>query len=258
MRALLRNVFLKIVGSLKRPKPGIHIVNSHFVTPYLKDFDRDYRIFNDYLNYLQKYSKFISLEEAINRILTNSIPTNEVLLSFTFDDGFEECYSIIAPLLEKFNTRGTFFINANYIESNLNYQLEFNQRVDTYTKKPMTWEQIKNLHERGHIIGSHNLDHTNFSELNENEIEFQITKNKEILEDKLNYKCRFFAWTYGQIKHFPKEALILTQIHHKEIFSDTNYKQYFSLNNNVINRRHLEPFWPKSHINYFLGVNKKR
>jgi peptidoglycan/xylan/chitin deacetylase (PgdA/CDA1 family) len=258
MRALLRNIFLIIAGSFKRPKPGIHIINSHFITPYEKDTERDNRIYDNYLSYLQKYAKFITLEEATNRILSNSIPNNEVLLTFTFDDGFEEGYSIIAPLLEKYNTRGTFFINANYIESGETYQQEFNKRVNTFTKKPMTWEQLKDLHERGHLIGSHNLDHSNFAEIGDDDISFQISKNKKILEEKLSYECHYFAWTYGQIKHFPIKALELTQKYHNYIYSDTNFKHYFSLNNKVINRRHIEPFWPKSHINYFLGVRKKK
>lgn len=258
MRKFLRNIFLLVVGSFLKPKPGIHIINSHFITPNFIDKERDIRIYESYLCYLQKFTRFITLPEATNRILSNSMPINEVLLAFTFDDGFEECYSIIAPLLEKYNTRGTFFINANYIESDLNYQTEFNRRVNTFTKKPMTWAQVKDLHERGHLIGSHNLDHTNFAELNEGDMKCQIVKNKEILEEKLNYECLCFAWTYGQIKYFPGNALELTQKYHKHIFSDTNYKHYFSLNNAAINRRHIEPFWPKSHINFFLGVNKRK
>lgn len=258
MRSFLRNIYLIIIGSLVRPKPGIHIINSHFITPKENNIERDRLIYDSYLNYLHKYSKFITLDEAIDRILNNSIPKKEVLLAFTFDDGFEECYSIIAPLLEKYNAKGTFFINANYIDSDTSYQNEFNKRVDTYTKKPMSWEQVKDLHNRGHIIGSHNLDHSNFAEQSFNNMVFQVSKNKEILEKKLNYKCCYFAWTYGQIKHFPRKALEITQKYHEYIFSDTNYKNYFSYNNSVINRRHIEPFWPKSHINYFLGVKKKK
>lgn len=258
MRAFLRNIFLIIVGNVIRPKPGIHIINSHFITPFEKDIERDMYIYDRYLSYLQSFASFITLEEATNRILSDLMPSNEVLLAFTFDDGFEECYSIIAPLLEKYNTRGTFFINANYIESDKTYQQEFNKRVDTFSKKPMTWEQVKELHERGHLIGSHNLDHSNFAKLNDDEINLQVSKNKAILEEKLGFMCDYFAWTYGQIKHFPKNALICAQKYHNHIYSDTNYKHYFSLSSTVINRRHIEPFWRKSYINYFLGVTKKK
>ncbi|WP_352421865.1 polysaccharide deacetylase family protein [Proteiniphilum sp.] len=257
MRAFLRDNYLKLMGSIKKPQPGIHIINSHYVTPSVVDYKRDAEIFERYLRFLRSIGDFITLEEATRRIFAKDFPNDKVLISFTFDDGFEECYGIIAPLLEKFNTKGTFFINANYIDSYDRYQEQFHQRVNTYTKNPMTWEQVENLHERGHLIGSHNFDHVDFSELSSNDVEFQLRENKKILEQKLDYQCEYFAWTYGQLRHFPENALKITKKYHKYIFSGTNYKFYSSLDGEVINRRHIESFFPKSYIRYFLSHKKK-
>lgn len=257
MRSVLRNIFLRAAGGIKEAKSGVHIINSHFVTPHLLDLKRDIQIFDDFLNYLQGFSSFITLEEATNSVVSDTIPTNKVLVAFTFDDGFEECYSVIAPLLEKYNTRGAFFINANYIDSDNSYQQDFNNRTHTYIKKPMNWDQVVDLHKKGHLIGAHTLDHVNMAELNEEVLNFQLKENKFILEDKLDYNCEYFAWTYGQLQHFPINALKATQKYHKYIFSGTNYKNYFSYDGQVINRRHIEPFWPKSHVKYFLSINKK-
>lgn len=244
------------MGTLKRPKPGVHIINSHYVTPHKVDIVKDTEIFNDYLQYLRQFATFITLEEATKRILDNNIPDDEVLIAFTFDDGFEECCTIIAPLLEKYDCRGAFFINANYIESSKNYQKKFNKRISIYTKKPMTWHQVSQLHERGHLIGSHNLDHTNFAELSPMDIEYQLQENKRMLEQKLDYICDYFAWTYGQLKHFPANALRITQNYHAFIFSATDYERYFSYDGKAINRRHQEAFWPKAHNRYFLANYK--
>ena len=101
------------------------------------------------------------------------------------------------------------------------------------------------------------MDHSNFAELNLDEIDFQLKRNKEILEEKLSYNCEYFAWTYGQLEHMPIEALKLTENYHKYIFSGTNYKQYFSFDGRVLNRRHQEASWPKSHIKYFLSAEKE-
>lgn len=245
------------MGTLKKPKPGVHIINSHYVTPKVVDIVRDTKVFEDYLQYLNNFATFITLEEATKRIIESNIPNDKVLIAFTFDDGFEECYSIIAPLLEKHNTRGAFFINANYIGSSEDYKNDFNKRVAIQTKKPMSWQQIIDLHKRGHLIGSHNLDHANFAELSLKEIEFQLLENKKILEEKLNYSCDYFAWTYGQLQHFPDSALELTLKYHPYIYSGTNYKNYFSFKGKVLNRRHQEAFWPNKHNRYFLAVNKK-
>jgi peptidoglycan/xylan/chitin deacetylase (PgdA/CDA1 family) len=255
MRRFLRNIFLHLAGSVLKPRAGIHIINSHFVTPQIPT-KNDWKIFESFLQFLNRFCKLITIQEAVRLIETRQFPTNECMVAFTFDDGFEECYTTIVPLLEKYNCNAAFFISANYIESDETYQEEFHKRINTYTKKPMSWEQIKDLHQRGHVIGAHSLDHVNMAELNTDEIDIQLKMNKQILENRLNYSCDYFAWTYGQFQHFPEKALKLTQKYHKHIFSGTNYKKYFSYNGQVINRRHIEAFWPKSHIKYFLSVKK--
>jgi len=256
MRIFLRNNFLNIIGLLKKPKPGVHIINAHFVTPdvYKKS---DWDIFDDYLKYIQKSCKLISIQEATNTIFTNRFPTKDCLVAFTFDDGFFECHSIIAPLLEKYNCNAAFFVCAKYIDSSSEYQNEFHGRIQTYNKRPMTWNNIIELHNRGHVIGSHTLDHVDMAKLSNDQMIYQLSENKKILESKLDYNCEYFAWTYGQFKHFPSIALKYSLKFHKYIFSATNYKQYFSFQQQVVNRRHIEPFWPKGHINYFLSVDKK-
>jgi len=213
-------------------------------------------IYEDYIKYFLSFGKIINIEDAVMLIVNNEIQEKEVLLCLTYDDGFEECYTVIAPILEKYGCRGTFFINSNYIESNEEYENEFNLRIHNSTKSPMNWNQIRGLHEKGHMIGSHGLDHKNLSLLSNEEIEFQVFKNKKILEDKLNYQCDYFAWAYGLLKDFPENAFKITSKYHKHIFSADNHINYFSYKGEVLNRRHLEPFWKHSHIRYFLGDNK--
>lgn len=64
-------------------------------------------------------------------------------VAFSFDDGGVSFYLVIAPVLEKYNQRGIFFISTKYIG----------------TKGFLTIEQIRNLHLRGHVIASHSHTH---------------------------------------------------------------------------------------------------
>jgi peptidoglycan/xylan/chitin deacetylase (PgdA/CDA1 family) len=61
----------------------------------------------------------------------------------TFDDGGASFLDPIAGMLEEFGWRGHFFITTDYIDS-----LGFLSRAD-----------IRDLHDRGHIIGSHSCSH---------------------------------------------------------------------------------------------------
>lgn len=255
IRKIVRNVYLNVFGRFKKPKPGIHILNSHFVTPnYISKFDE--YIFEEFIQRILKYAEIISLQEAVDLIDKMQFD-NKIYVALTFDDGFEECYSIIAPIIEKYGSKGAFFINANYIESDVAYQIKFNERTNTFTKKPMNWSQVKELHNRGHLIGSHNLDHTDFGELCELDLDYQLKENKRILENQLNYNCEFFAWTYGSMSNFSEMALRKSLKYHKYIFSSANFKNYYSMNKKVYNRRHVEPFWNYEHVNYFLSFYKE-
>ncbi|AUP80290.1 polysaccharide deacetylase family protein [Flavivirga eckloniae] len=48
-------------------------------------------------------------------LLDNKIPKNSFLLSF--DDGLEEAYSVIYPILKKKNIKAIFFVNPNFIDN---------------------------------------------------------------------------------------------------------------------------------------------
>jgi peptidoglycan/xylan/chitin deacetylase (PgdA/CDA1 family) len=61
----------------------------------------------------------------------------------TFDDGGVTAYDPIADILEANGWRGHFFITVNYIDS----------------PSFVSAEQIRALHRRGHIIGSHSCSH---------------------------------------------------------------------------------------------------
>ena len=62
---------------------------------------------------------------------------------FTFDDGGVSFLTIAAPILEKYGKRGVFFISTKYIG----------------TCGFLTKDHVKELEERGHIIGSHSHSH---------------------------------------------------------------------------------------------------
>ena len=74
---------------------------------------------------------------------------------FTFDDGGVSFLTKAAPILEKYGKKGVFFISTNYIGS----------------PGFLTEEQVKQLHDRGHQIGSHSHTHpSNISSLKPKEL----------------------------------------------------------------------------------------
>lgn len=89
-------------------------------------------------------------------------------ISYTFDDGLVEHYTLVAPHLEKLNFRGTFWINGSRVNENA-------QLVKDSTR--VTWGQLKEMSDKGHEISNHGWAHKNFSKFPIEEIRLDIQKN---------------------------------------------------------------------------------
>ena len=89
-------------------------------------------------------------------------------ISYTFDDGLAEHYTLVAPQLEKRGFRGTFWICG----SNINKD---NRNITDTTR--MTWPQLKEMSDKGHEISNHGWAHKNFARFPIEEIKEDILKN---------------------------------------------------------------------------------
>lgn len=99
---------------------------------------------------------------------------NSKALLFTFDDGGASALSI-ALLLEEFGWRGHFFITTDYIG------------------KPgfLTADEIRELHRRGHVVGSHSCSHpTRMSHCTREELEREWTVSLRVLSEILGHNTQ--------------------------------------------------------------------
>ena len=80
----------------------------------------------------------------------NSLKIHPYSYAITFDDGFENNYSVAAPILEEYSTPATFYVSTNLIDNNL-----------------MTWtDQIEYCFERIKRATVHLPWHDNLFKLN--------------------------------------------------------------------------------------------
>lgn len=253
IRQIVRELILDFLGTWAEPALGVHILNGHRIALE----NPNPTIFRKQLRKLSKQVRFIRFEEAVELIVAKT-SVNEVLVAFSFDDGFEECYTQIAPVLEEFGVNAAFFINPNFVVGNGAYIEHFTTNtVKTPGKKPMNWQQIKELQERGHVIGAHTLDHYNINDNNRTELERQIGECRTVIEDRLGISCIYFAFPFGRLEHANSMSIDIASKYYPYVFSQSDYKHYFSYNGRVINRRHFEPDWNIKHVIYFLSCPKQ-
>lgn len=251
LRTWLRARVLDVLGGFSAPQPGIHILNGHRIE---KSGDAD--AFRKMLTELSKTVTFIRIEDAVRMIIERQCPSMP-LVAFTFDDGFMDDYDVFAPILEEFGVNALFFINPNYVEGNDEYIQNFDDNVVmTPDKRPMRWNQICELSKRGHIIGAHTMDHYMVNSDDKQILEYQINTCKGVIENHTDVPCDYFAFPYGKLSQANDLAISIACQKYKYVFSQSDYKHYYSFSGKVINRRHFEPFWPIAHVKYFLSCKK--
>lgn len=251
LRTWLRARVLDVLGCFSAPQPGIHILNGHRIE---KSGDAD--AFRKMLTELSKTVTFIRIEDAVRMIIERQCPSMP-LVAFTFDDGFMDDYDVFAPILEEFGVNALFFINPNYVEGNDEYIQNFDDNVVmTPDKRPMRWNQICELSKRGHIIGAHTMDHYMVNSDYKQILEYQINTCKGVIENHTDVPCDYFAFPYGKLSQANDLAISIACLKYKYVFSQSDYKHYYSFSGKVINRRHFEPFWPIAHVKYFLSCKK--
>lgn len=251
-RSALRAQVLNILGTFKTPQPGIHILNGHRIQS-----EAEPDTFRNLLKALSEKVEFVRFEKAVSMISNHETPSKP-LVAFSFDDGFMEGYDIFAPVLEGFGINAMFFVNPNYVNGDNAYIQHFDEDIVlTHNRLPMRWKQLKELSQRGHLIGAHTMDHYMINSGSKETLTYQIVTCKKIIEDEIGQLCDYFAFPYGKLSEANQEAIDIACQTYKYVFSQSDYKNYFSFDGKVINRRHFEPFWPVKHLNYFLGCNKK-
>lgn len=105
-------------------------------------------------------------------------------ISYTFDDGLAEHYSLVAPALEKLGFRGTFWVNGRTIADTA-YQRGYPR---------MTWKQMREMARKGHEISNHGWAHRNVTKLSSEELRFEVEHNDTVIYQNIGVFPRTFCY----------------------------------------------------------------
>jgi peptidoglycan/xylan/chitin deacetylase (PgdA/CDA1 family) len=108
-----------------------------------------------------------------------ALPSKPVML--TFDDTRVDQFTEALPALNKYGFKGVFFI------------------MTVSLGKPgyMSKDQVKQLSDEGHLIGSHTYDHQNVKKYVEKDWEEQIVKPSKQLQAITGKPIEYFAYPFG-------------------------------------------------------------
>lgn len=168
------NVFHKPIPILMYHHLRDYNVPSHIIGTKLSVsptiFDQQMKWLKD-----QGYSS-VSPEEY----LSGKYPTKPVII--TFDDGYDNAYTVGYKTLKKYAEKGIFYIITN----NIGHSDSLNQ------------DQIKEMSANGMIIGSHTVNHIDLSKATDQQVFDQLSESKTVLEKLTGKPVLDFCYPSGQ------------------------------------------------------------
>lgn len=111
---------------------------------------------------------------------TTFLPDKPVVL--TFDDGYDDLYTQVYPLLKRYAFPATAFI-PNSLVNRPGY---------------ITWDQLREMQRSGLLfVGGHTVHHVDLTGLTFDRAADEVTRNKDDLEARLGQPVRYFAFPNG-------------------------------------------------------------
>ncbi len=187
-------------GLQEEVKIQLPIVMYHYVE-YVKDLSDIIRqkldinpfLFGNQIKTLHDEGFRTYFVKDIPDLLADKIIPSKKSVILTFDDGYEDFYYDVFPVLKKYQMKATIYVIYNYIGR----------------KGFLNEAEIKELLASGLVeLGSHTLDHAYLKQMPQEEAEKQIVESKKLLEEKFGVPIESFAYPFGA---FTQESIDLVK-----------------------------------------------
>jgi peptidoglycan/xylan/chitin deacetylase (PgdA/CDA1 family) len=163
-------------------------------------------VFRTHMNYLFQYQyRVVPLEHVVDHFIHGREMVSRTL-AITFDDGYEDHFTTVYPILEKYDFPATIFLTVKYIDGYWESEKATGGRI-----KGLSKNHIREMQHGGLIqFGSHGCSHRNFLSIDEGAKVSEIRDSKTLLEDLLEQDVPFISYPFGAFdegtKNIVKEA----------------------------------------------------
>lgn len=175
--------------------PTAFILCYHDITPRVSPFALSPRQFEAHLRMLKAHGfAFLTVSELVDLLdgeRNGAVPRRVVAISI--DDGFRSAYTVVFPLLRKYQAKATLFIYTRWVGE---------------TESALTWAQLKEMAQSGLVeIASHSVTHAYPDKLRRTlgptayrqRWLWELQASKEALERHLGITVRGVAYPGGQV-----------------------------------------------------------
>ena len=140
----------------------------------------------------------VAVPKMIELLKKGKLPHGSIAV--TFDDGYRDNLTSALPILEKFGIPATIYIAPALIDGSVSawWYKNDNENKSLF----LNWDELKCLSKHPLItIGAHTVNHAVLSELTCDQLKYELSECKSILEKRLGVEVQHLAYPYGSALH---------------------------------------------------------
>ncbi len=143
-------------------------------------------LFQKHLDYLSRHYNVITLAQLIAAEREGrQLPDYSIVL--TFEDGFSDFHWVAMPELEKRHLRATVFVITDFAGGNSG------PNGESY----LTWQEIRDLSDRGFYIGSHTCSHPDLTVLSTGQASSELVDSLAAIRRHVDQNQIALSYPYG-------------------------------------------------------------
>ncbi len=169
---------------MKNNDKGVPVVMYHSVSnePTLGNLRITKDNFEAQMKYLKDNGYYTLTMDEVNDFITKNKPIPEKSVALTFDDGYEDNYTNVYPVLKKYGFKATVFVVTSSVDKDSTY---------------LTSAQLKDMQANGVDIQSGTYANTKLGDLTMVQQLKSLQNSKQFLESLLNKKVNYVSYPFG-------------------------------------------------------------
>ncbi|HVD17027.1 MAG TPA: polysaccharide deacetylase family protein [Actinomycetota bacterium] len=133
------------------------------------------------------------------RAIEERLPLPDRAVLLTFDDGFLEHYEHAYPALRDAGLEALLFVPTDHIRERGD-----DRHAASIPYTPLDWTHLEEMRDV-FTIGSHGMSHQKMTELPRATAEFEVSRSKQIIEERLGTPVSFFCYPFGTLTAYDSE-----------------------------------------------------
>jgi peptidoglycan/xylan/chitin deacetylase (PgdA/CDA1 family) len=181
-----------IGGIAAAQSPGYCFLIYHGVSDQLPlELDLPYDLFRRQIEFIARTYPVVAYDEALAGLAAGYTPARTTFV-LTFDDGYEDFYTHVFPLLVEWQLPAIVYVTTGFVEDGIPYPV---RRHGANHMRPATWAMLAEMAASGLVtIGAHTHTHPNLVEMDERQLTEELERPLDLFRQRLGLDVPHFAY----------------------------------------------------------------